>query len=120
MINDNELCLTMVKTDETVLGGTIKSGAFLLLYNLFQGSTSCRFLATESSHSCATLLLPFLLSSEHESPSLLTSILLAIARVRDLGPLLPPFIDTRAHKRRDMFTGLPLPDERALMHVHHE
>ena len=41
-------------------GFTLKSGAFLLLYNLFNAGTAARVHATDSSASFATLLLPFL------------------------------------------------------------
>ncbi|MAT98943.1 MAG: hypothetical protein CL608_17505, partial [Anaerolineaceae bacterium] len=90
---------------------TIGSGAFLTLYNLFQGSTACRVSHnTCSSQTFATLLLPFF-ANELEEPSLLNALLLTLARNPKLGPFLPAFEDTRKHKRRDVLTGLPLPDE---------
>lgn len=60
--------------------------------------------------SFATLLLPFF-SNELKEPSLLGSLLLTLARKPLLGPFMAEFVDTRKYKRRDVFTGLPLPDE---------
>ena len=40
-----------------------------------------------------------------------SSLLLTLARRPSLGPFLPEFVDNRKFKRRDVFTGLPLPDE---------
>jgi hypothetical protein len=60
--------------------------------------------------SFATLLLPFF-SNELKEPSLLGSLLLTLARKPLLGPFMVEFVDTRKYKRRDVFTGLPLPDE---------
>ena len=37
--------------------------------------------------------------------------MVVLARRPLLGPFLPEFVDTRKYKRRDVFTGLPLPDE---------
>jgi hypothetical protein len=77
---------------------TIGSGAFLTLYNLFQGSTACRVSHnTCSSQTFATLLLPFF-ANELEEPSLLNALLLTLARNPKLGPFLPAFEDTRKHK----------------------
>ena len=90
-------------------GISIASGGFLILYNMLQGSTQCRVSSSNSSQSFATLLLPFF--PELKEPSLLGSLLLTLARRPLLGPFLPEFVDTRKYKRRDVFTGLPLPDE---------
>ena len=91
-------------------GNTIASGAFLLLYNLFQGLITCRVYASNCSQSFATLLLAFF-QAELGEPSLINALLLTLARKPELGPFLPAFNDTRKHKRRDLLTGLPLPDE---------
>lgn len=90
---------------------TIASGAFLLLYNLFQGGTQARVSHANCSASFATLLLSFFHAELHEGPNILSALLLTLARVPELGPFLPAFTDDRKHKRRDVLTGLPLPDE---------
>lgn len=90
-------------------GLSIATGGFLTLYAMFQGSTECRVHAANCSTSMATLLLPFF--PDLKEPSLLGSILLTMARRPLLGPFLPEFVDSRKYKRRDVFTGLPLPDE---------
>ena len=116
---ESMLVLISIFNDRRVLSGTgavantIHTGAFLTLYSLFQGGTSCRVLhntTSSASQSFATLLLPFF-AAELDEPSPLNALLLTLARTPTLGPLLPPFDDTRKHKRRDVLTGLPLPDE---------
>ena len=90
------------------------SGGFLTLYNLFQGASSCQpcllghSWGTSCSLSFATLLLAFIDTSE---PTLLNSLLLTMARCHNLGPLLAEFVDDRITKRRDVFTGVPTPEE---------
>ena len=91
------------------VGISIATGGFLLLYNLFNGQTEAKVVSTNCSVSFATLLLPFY--PELREPSLLGSLLLALARRPLLGPFLPEFTDNRRYKRRDVFTGTPLPDE---------
>ena len=90
-------------------GVSIASGGFLVLYNMLQGATQCRVHSTNCSQSFATLLMPFF--SELREQTLLSSLLLTLARKPLLGPFLPEFVDNRKYKRRDVFTGLPLPDE---------
>ena len=109
---DSMLTLLGVFNSKTThIGHSIGTGAFLLLYNLFQGATQCRVSGvTCSSQSFATLLLPFF-ANELAEPTLLNALLLTLARTPTLGPFLPPFVDTRKSKRREIFTGLPLPDE---------
>ena len=46
-----------------------------------------------------------------KDPSLLNSILLCMARVPELGPLLPEFVDDRIIRRRDLFCGVPTSEE---------
>ena len=55
-----------------------------------------------------------ILATELEDPNLINGLLLTLARTPELGPFLPAFNDNRKHKRRDVLTGLPLPDERML------
>ena len=94
-------------------GVSIPTGGFLLLYNLLQGATSCRVHSANCSVSFATLLLALYPETEEASleASFLLSLLLTLARRPLLGPFLPEFVDNRKFKRRDVFTGLPLPDE---------
>ena len=89
---------------------SIGSGVFLLLYNLFNGAVQCRCYRQNCSQSFASLLLPFF-TNELRQPTPLNALLLTLARAPLLGPFLPPFIDDRKHKRRELLTGLPLPDE---------
>ena len=49
--------------------------------------------------------------TELKQQSPLNSLLLTLARTPLLGPFLPAFVDDRKHKRRELLTGLPLPDE---------
>ena len=92
----------------------LQSGGFLVLYTLLTNSTKCRpgiiggWFAPSCSASFATLLLAFLDLSE---PTLLHSTVLSLARCPALGPLLPEFTDTRLTKRRDVFCGVPTPEE---------
>ena len=93
---------------------SMQTGGFLVLYSLFTDATKCRpgvvggWLAPSCSASFATLLLSFLDLSE---PTLLHSAVLCLARCPVLGPLLPELVDTRVTKRRDVFSGVPTPEE---------
>ena len=60
-------------------GPTLVSGVFLTLYNLFQGSTTCRAYSSDCSQSFATLALAFF-HKELSEPSLLNALLLTFAR----------------------------------------
>ena len=91
-------------------GVSISTGGFLSLYAMFNGSTEVHVHQGSCSVSFACLLLAFY-AADLKEPSLLTSLLLTLARCPLLGPFLPEFVDSRKYKRRDLFTGLPLPDE---------
>ena len=80
-------------------------------------TTCCRAPRSAASHASDNSLAVVrdaaapLLRLSSRSSSLLGSLLLTLARKPLLGPFLPEFVDTRKYKRRDVFTGLPLPDE---------
>ena len=92
---------------------TVQSG-FLLLYCLFTNATKCRpglvaaHWASSCSASFARLLLAFV---DVEEPNLLNSFVLCLARCPALTNLLPEFVDTRVTKRRNVFSGVPTPEE---------
>jgi hypothetical protein len=99
-------------------GGSVNPGEivkkqFLILYGLFQGSIQCRNSVSEDAFgvSFATLLLG--LVNDSLGTSILSSVLLTMARVQALGPFMPEFVDLRpqAQRRSDRFTGVPGNDE---------
>ena len=88
---------------------TIANGGFLMMYQLFQGSCVCRVVRNDCGPSLATLLLPLL--PDVRSKTLLSSLLLTMARKPSLARFLPEFADNRKYKRRETYSGVPLPDE---------
>lgn len=89
---------------------------FLSVYGLFQGSVQCRNGVSDDAFgvSFATLLLGLVNSTlTDKSPSILSSILLTMARVPVLGPFMPEFVDLRpqSQRRSDRFVGVPGPEE---------
>jgi hypothetical protein len=89
---------------------------FFLLYRLMQGRTKARGYGSYSEdigHSFATIvlgLIPQAKDPDHE-PTILTSILLLMARLRELGPFLPEYVDERRGNRRmggsEVLYGVP-------------
>lgn len=89
---------------------------FLILYGLFQGSVQCRNGVSDDAFgvSFATLLLGLVSPSlADKSASILSSVLLTMARVPVLGPFMPEFVDLRpqSQRRSDRFVGVPGPEE---------
>ena len=74
----------------------LPAGGFLLLYDLLQGATEVRLVQKNSSQSLARLLLPFVPAYE---PSLLSSIILTLARAPLLAPFMPPLPENRIMSR---------------------
>jgi len=83
---------------------TLETGGFLLLYDLLQGATQCKAIWTNCSGSLARLFVPLMRGLLTEN-TLLSSIILTLARNPRVGPFMPTFEAKRGEPAQ--FLGTP-------------
>ena len=83
---------------------TLETGGFLLLYDLLQGATQCKAISTNCSGSLARLFVPLMRGLLTEN-TLLSSIILTLARNPRVGPFMPTFEAKRGEPAH--FLGTP-------------